>query len=110
MKGGQLRHRLIFAAQVLTVDDFGQQTETFNTEDQVTVWGSVTEIATDEKQNDEGTGAQKKLLIRARYSSEIAVFNTSSRVTYNFSNYNILSVVNVDGCNQTLEFIVEKIL
>lgn len=108
MKGGLLRHRLIFAAQVLTVDDFGQQTETYNTENQVTVWGSVSEVATNEKQDNEGTAALKQLKITTRYSSQLAPFNTAARVTYRGSNYNILSVVNVDGCNQTLEFVVEK--
>ena len=110
MKGGLLRQRLIFALQVLAVDDFGQQTETFNTENQVTVWGKVEEILTNEKQNQEGTAALKQLKITARYSSELAPFNTSARVTYRGTNYNILSVVNVDGYNQALEFIVEKMI
>lgn len=110
MKGGLLRHRLIFAAQVLAVDDFGQQTETFDTQNQKTFWGMVEEIQSNEKQNQEGTAAMKQIKITARYSSELAPFGTSARVTYRGTNYNILSVVNVNGCFQALEFIVEKMI
>lgn len=98
-----MRHRVGIATRILTVDAFGQQVETWN--EPTTVWAQVQEIQADEAQAYEVTQQKKKINITIRYKSGVTALD---RITYAGNTFNILSVINIDGKNITMEIIAER--
>lgn len=99
-----MRHRVGIATRILTVDAFGQQVETWN--EPTTIWAQVQEIQADEAQAYEVTQQKKKINITIRYKSGVTALD---RITYAGNTFNILSVINIDGKNITMEIIAERL-
>ena len=104
MRIGLLQHRIGIATRILTVDAFGQQVETWN--EAVTVWAQVKEIQTDESQAYEVTQQKKRINITIRFKSGVTALD---RITYAGNTFNVLSVINIDGKNTTMEIIAERL-
>lgn len=105
MRAGKMRHRITLTTRTLAVDAFGQQIETWASP--VTVWAEVMQLPVGEQQAYEVTEQKSRINIFMRY---LAGVSTSSRVAYAGLDYNIVSVINLEGRNATIEMSAERIV
>ncbi len=100
MRLGPLRHRINIQARSATVDEFGQESETWTTLN--TVWASVEPLSGRELLAAQQVQGETTHRVRMRFQAGIT---TSHRILFNLRPFNIQSVINKNEAGAFLELL-----
>lgn len=98
MNIGDLRHRITFQKLISTVNENGFKTEDW--QDYKTIWASVSNLTGKEYYQAAAIQAEKTVKFKVRYFEDI---DTSMRILFKDSKYNINSIDNREFTNKYLE-------
>ena len=103
MKAGALRHRIEILSPTIQVDTFGQDIETFETDGEW--WAKISEEERDEIQANEGTTGKRRIKVLMRVGTPVL---RRSQIIFNNQTFNVLSVIDPDGRNTSMEAVAEE--
>ncbi len=104
MRAGRLRHRVTIETPGGTASAFGEVAQSWSTV--ATVWAAVEPTSSRERVENEQTKTFTTHRVLVRYRDDVT---TSERVTFGSRTLNILSVINPNEQNATLELLCTEV-
>ena len=105
MRAGRLRHRVSIQSQGTTLDDYGESTDSWSTDD--TVWAAVEPVSGSERDIGEQMVGVVTHRVVMRYVSSLT---PNKRILFGSRVLNINSVLNIDERNERLSlFCMEEV-
>ena len=103
MNIGKLRHRITLQKQVNTVNDYGGAVTTWK--NVATVWADVRPLSGREYFSAQQVQSEVTTQIWLRYRDDV---KPTMRVNHNGKHYEILSVLNTNGWNTSLQLMCKE--
>lgn len=104
MRAGRLRHRVTIETPSGSASAFGEVAQSWSTV--ATVWAAVEPTSSRERVENEQTKTFTTHRIHMRYRSDVS---TAERLTFDSRTLNILSVINPNEQNATLEILCTEV-
>lgn len=104
MRSGELRHRVQISNPTITVDAYGQPSETFSVTG--SRWAKVEEVPLGEQQIKEGTTAKRSITVTVR-NLGTQIVSPRSKIAYGGTTFNVSAVADPDGLGVTLVITAE---